>query len=309
MPDIITRPYAEADIPDILQLLALSFPEYWGRSVQAGRSHLAFNSHPIVACSQGRLIGNCGILRTPVQLGAGRATVETVGCIGSVAVHPDFRGQGVAGAMLQAAIRQMRGEGITLSALFTDKPQVYAKHGWSVHPLTPAFTLPEPPPVRHPLPQTDICTGRPTAPMGDAIQALYAQGQPRFTGKLQRSGDYWQQRIFNGGDADTLWLVAAHANGPAAYALISHGTLCEAYSRDETLWPALLAAAAVQTSAEPLAISLHAAHPLRQLALAMAAPTPPEPAIDVYGETLMLNALAPATHIPDTLFWPKMDKF
>lgn len=305
MPDIITRPYAEADIPDILQLLALSFPEYWGRSVQAGRSHLAFNSHPVVACSQGRLIGNCGILRTPVQLDS---RVVTVGCIGSVAVHPDFRGQGVAGAMLQAAIRQMRSEGITLSALFTDKPQVYARHGWAPHPLTPAFTLPKLPPTCHPLPQTDICAGRPTAELGDKIIDLYAQGKPLFPGKLQRSGDYWQQRILNGGDADTLWLAIANATGPAAYALISHGTLCEAYSLDETLWPALLAAAA-RAAAEPLGISLHAAHPLRQLALGPAAPTPPEPALDVYGEVLMLNALTSTMSIPDTLFWPKADKF
>lgn len=305
MPNLITRPYTPTDIPAILQLLATCFPEYWGKWVKAGRTDLAFNSHPIIACADGRLIGNCGILRTTVHLGT---TVQTIGCIGSVAVHPDFRGQGVAGIMLQAAIRQMLSEKINLSALFTDKAQVYAKHGWRIHPLTPALTLQKPAPHNQPLPQINTYAGRPTPKLCDTIKLLYDQGAPVFSGKLQRSTDYWQNRIFNCCDPDTLWLVLADASGPVAYALVSHGVLCETYSLGDTIWPAVLTAARHCSTVTPLLLSLPFTHPLRQLALAPAASTL-STAPDVYGEVLMLNPLTPDTIIPDTLFWPKMDKF
>ena len=59
----------------------------------------------------------------------GGATVP-MGGVGGVAVPPWARGRGVAGALLDAALRDMRERGQPVSALFATVPAVYRSRGW-----------------------------------------------------------------------------------------------------------------------------------------------------------------------------------
>ncbi|MEU4742027.1 GNAT family N-acetyltransferase, partial [Actinosynnema sp. NPDC023658] len=59
----------------------------------------------------------------------GGATVPSGG-VGGVAVEPSARGRGVAGALLDAALRDMRERGQPLSVLYATTPAVYRSRGW-----------------------------------------------------------------------------------------------------------------------------------------------------------------------------------
>lgn len=59
----------------------------------------------------------------------GGSTVP-MGGVGGVAVDPWARGRGVAGALLDAALRDMRERGQAVSALYATVPAVYRSRGW-----------------------------------------------------------------------------------------------------------------------------------------------------------------------------------
>ncbi|MFJ6669836.1 enhanced intracellular survival protein Eis [Actinosynnema sp. NPDC091369] len=59
----------------------------------------------------------------------GGSTVP-MGGVGGVAVDPSARGRGVGGALLDAALRDMRDHGQAVSALYATVPAVYRSRGW-----------------------------------------------------------------------------------------------------------------------------------------------------------------------------------
>lgn len=88
----------------------------------------------------GILISACGnwilsavrIFRREIYLGG---QVVSVGGIGEACTHPDYKGKGLSGRLLKAAISHMAQQGIALSVLFTRKQQLYARHGWRKVPM------------------------------------------------------------------------------------------------------------------------------------------------------------------------------
>ncbi|MFD7655467.1 enhanced intracellular survival protein Eis [Actinosynnema sp. NPDC059797] len=75
----------------------------------------------------GRLAGALGI--TDFHQFWGGAAVP-MGGIGGVAVDPYARGRGVAGALLDAALRDLRERGQPLSVLYATVPALYRSRGW-----------------------------------------------------------------------------------------------------------------------------------------------------------------------------------
>lgn len=63
----------------------------------------------------------------------GKASVR-VGGIGNVATKPDYRGRGLAQAILNAQIHWMSENGVAVSALYTGIPDFYAALGWRIAP-------------------------------------------------------------------------------------------------------------------------------------------------------------------------------
>ncbi len=53
-----------------------------------------------------------------------------IGLIGSVVTHPDFRGHGIAPALLKEALLQLKNNGCLLSVLWTDNPDLYRPLGF-----------------------------------------------------------------------------------------------------------------------------------------------------------------------------------
>lgn len=88
----------EADDRQIADLLARCFDtDFGGRSFFDNRHHLR------LVHRRNRIIGHMGLQFRAVRLGE---RLVTIAGLADVATDPDFRGQGIAGHLLQAAIRQ-----------------------------------------------------------------------------------------------------------------------------------------------------------------------------------------------------------
>ena len=80
-----------------------------------------------VALDDGRPVSCVQVFPRPVQL---RGRVVSVGGVGSVYTHPDFRRRGLAERLLALAGERMRERGMQLSLLFAARTAWYAKLGW-----------------------------------------------------------------------------------------------------------------------------------------------------------------------------------
>ena len=308
--DVMTmevRKYYPDEVPAILQLLRKCFPEAWGAILDAGRKELSYLSESTIGLMDGRLVGNCGMLKIPVELDG--QTVVVAG-IGSVAVDPDYRGQGIAVQMLRGVLARMSDEHIFLSPLFTDKPGVYESLGWTVQPLHPTHM------VSGTVADKDdgvaTIVGEPSPELFAAVKSLYRQSF-RFNGKVIRTDEYWQQRVLDNMGGKAKWLLHIAGGTVDAYGLMaSDGAgrffLCEAYSRADTpdRYAAILAAA-LKAGQGRLTVALPATHPFftliadRRLTVS--------PGNDVYGEVLMLNNRTPQSYAVSSFYWPYADKF
>ena len=87
------------DEAQIAHLLARAFStDFGGRSYHQQRHHLR-----LIHRAQGRIIGHIALLFRAVRLGD--ALIDVAG-LAEVCTHPDHRGQGIAQALLQAAIAE-----------------------------------------------------------------------------------------------------------------------------------------------------------------------------------------------------------
>jgi predicted acetyltransferase len=142
---VIVREFRDSDIDAAHALRRLAFG---GPRVREGgdRPH-GWRRH--VAEQDGRLVGHLGVIDYRQYFG-GRAI--PMGGVASVAVDPYARGRGVASALIDAAIADMREHGQCVSALFASAPPLYRGRGWEQVgtvqrmslPLTALAALPKP---------------------------------------------------------------------------------------------------------------------------------------------------------------------
>jgi predicted acetyltransferase len=124
---VIVRPPRDADDEQIYEVARLAFgaprdpkPEYlW--------SHRREGWHGLVAELDGR-IGGIMKVRDYRQFFGGAAV--PMGGLASVAVAPAARGHGVANALLDAILPELRDRGQCISALYPSVPQLYRGRGW-----------------------------------------------------------------------------------------------------------------------------------------------------------------------------------
>ncbi|MBB5807485.1 putative acetyltransferase [Saccharothrix ecbatanensis] len=117
---MLIRELTEADVEDADRLRRVAFGAVSGPSLRPGRRGLA-------AELDGRTAGVLTIKEFHQFYGG--STVP-MGGVGGVAVDPYARGRGVGGALLDAALRDMREHGQPLSALYATVPAVYRSRGW-----------------------------------------------------------------------------------------------------------------------------------------------------------------------------------
>lgn len=130
----VFRPARPEEIEELVALLALVFDgggTFFRRIIEEDPWRAL--GRTFVAEENGRLVANVQVHCRPVRVG--RATL-TMGGIGHVATHPDFRRRGIAGRLLEEQIAFMRATGYHLSQLYTGINHYYETYGWRTIPLT-----------------------------------------------------------------------------------------------------------------------------------------------------------------------------
>jgi predicted N-acetyltransferase YhbS len=136
-----------SDEAGIAGLLAASFDtEFGGRSYFIQRPHLR-----LVARSPDRITGHLGLTFRSIR--AGDRLIPILG-LGDVATDPLYRGQGIATALLRAAIDEARQTPAEFLVLFGDAG-LYAAHGFA--------------PRHNPLRHVEM-TGARTGAVGEAVK-------------------------------------------------------------------------------------------------------------------------------------------
>lgn len=83
--------------------------------------------HHFEGSVDGRRVCAATALVRPWMTTAGRIVVACVGCF---ATAPDHRGQGLSGRLQSVVLEHLRREGVDWAALWTDRPEIYARRGF-----------------------------------------------------------------------------------------------------------------------------------------------------------------------------------
>jgi len=129
--DLETRAARSTDFPAIAEVLRRSFDEVAPGffAAQTERDSTFRLRHARVAVADGSVVAYVHIFARTMLV---RGEPVPAGGIGSVATHPAARSHGLATALLEDAIAQMRRDGMRLSFLFTGIPAFYERLGFRV---------------------------------------------------------------------------------------------------------------------------------------------------------------------------------
>ncbi len=121
-----------ADNPEMKDELAQWFHEKWGIPLEAyleSMEQCLAQKGPVpqwyAAMEDGRIIGGLGVIENDFH---DRKDLAPNVC--AVYTEPDWRGRGVAGALLQYVCADMREKGIATLYLVTDHTSFYERYGW-----------------------------------------------------------------------------------------------------------------------------------------------------------------------------------
>ena len=119
------------------------------------------------------------------------ASFVTMGGIGGVCTHPQYRGVGYASALMRDTIDYLRMTGCDIGALFTIIPEAfYRRLGWTTLPLH-GFLVPRNSTTSAEYPsEWEISTFNPEADL-DAVARLYDLINAQQSGTIARTRAYW----------------------------------------------------------------------------------------------------------------------
>jgi GNAT superfamily N-acetyltransferase len=170
----------------------------------------------VVAECDGRLAGCVQIFPRTLRARAGGAAdgalvAVPVGGIGSVFTRPEARGGGIASAMLERALAELRRRGLELSLLFASRHAFYARLGWQLVPRARALWL------------RDDDTAAPAAALRivhfdpardlDAAFALHAAHSGALAGTFVRDAAFFRAQLGFAGNPDEDFLLARDERG------------------------------------------------------------------------------------------------
>jgi len=130
---LIIRTYRKGDEEGIVELLKICFDDFnrWGVTAEDWLSYeegdYGFKkNNALVAEVGGRIVGHLHLVVRRAYIGAGSADI----CgIANVSTHPDFRGRGIATALVKRAIEVCREMGLPVVSLLTG----YGSEGYRVY--------------------------------------------------------------------------------------------------------------------------------------------------------------------------------
>lgn len=165
-----------------------------------------------VALDQGRIVSSVQIFDRLVNL-AGQA-VPMAG-IGSVYTREEYRGRGIASALMRLSVETMEREGFEVALLFAERLNFYAQFGW--RSVERQFS------VIGGHPATDLSAQwqidlfdapRDLAP----VAAIHRAYSTRFEAVALRDDSYWRGNLKYAGNPDEYFVVARRAGTAQAYA-------------------------------------------------------------------------------------------
>ena len=119
------------DKPEMKERMALWFHQKWGIPKEAYLDSMqdalqgGVVSAWYVAMHEARIVGGLGVIENDFH---DRPDLTPNVC--AVYTEPDYRGQGIAGAMLDFVCRDMQAQGIDTLYLLTDHDSFYERYGW-----------------------------------------------------------------------------------------------------------------------------------------------------------------------------------
>lgn len=198
-----------------------------------------------VAVDGTRIVSSLRIYRRELYLGG---LALPVGGIGSVCTAEGYRGQGLAGQLLEGAVRLMAQWSIPASLLYASQPTLFARHGWC------------PVPVDLGISEVAVTEGHyhmVTPNPRDAVEArpikqLYTGWAPYFNGPTVRNNlpywtgwlaGRWKRALTARRDGRPVGYLAADWTGPAELCVEDFAAQPEEVG---ALFPALVGALAAE---------------------------------------------------------------
>jgi len=139
-------------------------------------------------------------------------TEVTMGGIGEVSTKEPYRGQGIAGKLLEIAIEYMRNQKFQVSMLSAGKQAsvLYTRHGWkglpcSVHSLKGLQSIPQRDATGYSVVWSNYSELKPQ--QQKQVEELYKTNSKHLVGPLVRSSLYWEHWISNKTNTPYSWVV------------------------------------------------------------------------------------------------------
>jgi predicted N-acetyltransferase YhbS len=129
MQDLCIDRRSEADAAEVLELLVTVFDDTSPAWFKAGRTDPPYpESFGFVARAGGRIVSHAEVLEMPVRYG--EVTLR-MGAVSGVVTLPEWRGRGLASAVMERLVAEMTARQIPFSLLMTGSQAFYERLGWS----------------------------------------------------------------------------------------------------------------------------------------------------------------------------------
>ncbi|MBD2593785.1 GNAT family N-acetyltransferase [Nostoc spongiaeforme FACHB-130] len=168
-----------------------------------------------VICREGKVAG--GLATVPMGMWLGGQSVPMVG-IASVGIAPEYRGGGVAIALMQNMLQELYAKGTPISVLYPATQQLYRKAGyeqagnyctWEIS--TQDIHLHKPPLALQPIADLNC----------EILHQLYQQQAQLIHGYLDRNSSIWK-RVTQLGEKETVYgYLIGNQDQPEGYIILS----------------------------------------------------------------------------------------
>ncbi len=186
------RAVRESELEQVVELSCLAFnpdghERYW-QYVHGDRSYNLSQTRVVVVNQ--RVVSTLRVWERRMRVGA---SIITMGGIGGVCTHPNYRGVGYASALMEDTVGYLRTIGCDIGALFTIIPDgFYRRLGWAPFPLAgfqvagPSLKCPVNTvwAVRNFSLQSDL----------DAVAGVYDAANVEQSGSVVRTRAYWDMQ-------------------------------------------------------------------------------------------------------------------
>lgn len=139
----------------------------------------------------------------------------SLGGIGSVCTHPDYRRRGLAARLMELQAEAMRARGMPIGLLFSDVRSLYGPLGWVPLPMPVLALRP-----RHTAPRApqDLAIRSFEARDLPEVMRIYAGYCDAISGTTIRDAEYWRGQLRYAGNPNECFRVAERGGEILAYA-------------------------------------------------------------------------------------------